>query len=296
QMHLLGEYGGRYSRNKYAVLFAITLTLFSTKKLWWRKSFPILKPQKAKEFCKTEPEFHIETIKEDMPLIFGVTSTYARHLQLPELTRLSQTLLHIPKFHWILTEDSYEKTETVTKLLQKSGLNYTHLNAKNNIPSPTKYIKDYTTRNLALNWIRGNIPATRDAIVYLMDDDNTYSLKLFDEIRATKRAAVWQVGLVGDLLSEGPVRCENGKALEWRTFWWPDRLTPIDMAGFAFHIKLLLERTGAHFRDVPDMESDFLSSLCVTRENIEANNCKDILVWHTQTKIPKVMDGSSRSK
>ncbi|XP_002120380.3 galactosylgalactosylxylosylprotein 3-beta-glucuronosyltransferase 1-like [Ciona intestinalis] len=222
-----------------------------------------------------------------MPIIYGVTSTYKRHLQIPELTRLSQTLLHIPKFHWILIEDSYEKTETVTKLLQQSGLNYTHLNAKNNLP-PTKFIKDYNTRRMGLNWIRENVPPTKDAIVYFIDDDNTYSLKLFDEIRATKRAAVWQVGLVAGLLSEGPARCENGKVLEWKAYWWPDRHIPIDMAGFAVHVKLLFERPEAEFGDLPDMESDFLSSLCVTRDNIEANNCNDILVWHTQTKTPEV--------
>ncbi|XP_078485647.1 galactosylgalactosylxylosylprotein 3-beta-glucuronosyltransferase 1-like [Ciona intestinalis] len=269
------------------IMAVLGIALLSMQLILQLRDFMTIRPQKAKVFCKTKPPFQVETIKEDMPIIYGVTSTYKRYLQLPKLTRLSQTLRHIPKFHWILIEDSYEKTETVTKLLQQSGLNYTHLNTKNNIP-PTKFIKDYNTRRMGLNWIRENVPPTKDAIVYFIDDDNTYSLKLFHEIRATKRAAVWQVGLVAGLLSEGPVRCENGKVLEWKAYWWPDRHIPIDMAGFAVHVKLLFERPEAEFGDLPDMESDFLSSLCVTRDNIEANNCNDILVWHTQTKTPKV--------
>nr|XP_002120380.2 galactosylgalactosylxylosylprotein 3-beta-glucuronosyltransferase 1-like [Ciona intestinalis] len=271
----------------FLAIALIVFGLFLCQTFFTLYHFYTTKPQKAKAYCNTKPPFQVETIKEDMPIIYGLTSTYKRYLQLPELTRLSQTLLHIPKFHWILTEDSYQKTKTVTKFLQKSGLNYTHLNTKNNIP-PTKFIKDYNTRRMGLNWIRENVPPTKDAIVYFIDDDNTYSLKLFDEIRATKRAAVWQVGLVGGILNEGPVRCENGMALEWKAYWWPDRLIPIDMAGFALHVKLLFERPEAEFRDLPDMESDFLSSLCVTRDNIEANNCNDVLVWHTQTKTPEV--------
>ena len=43
--------------------------------------------------------------------------------------RISQTFLLVPNFHWIVVEDSMEKTPLVANLLAKSGIPYTHLNA-----------------------------------------------------------------------------------------------------------------------------------------------------------------------
>ena len=51
----------------------------------------------------------------------AVTPTYARPVQKAELTRLYQTFLHVPKFHWIVVEDSPSKTDLVTNLLRNSG-------------------------------------------------------------------------------------------------------------------------------------------------------------------------------
>ena len=42
----------------------------------------------------------------DVPTIYVVTPTYARPVQKAELTRLSNTLLHVPSLHWIVVEDS----------------------------------------------------------------------------------------------------------------------------------------------------------------------------------------------
>lgn len=51
----------------------------------------------------------------------------SRLVQKAELTRLSQTFLHVPQLHWIVVEDSPHKTLLVTDFLVKSGLTYTHL-------------------------------------------------------------------------------------------------------------------------------------------------------------------------
>lgn len=51
----------------------------------------------------------------------------SRLVQKAELTRLSQTFLHVPQLHWIVVEDSPHKTPLVTDFLKKSGLTYTHL-------------------------------------------------------------------------------------------------------------------------------------------------------------------------
>uniref|UniRef100_H2Z955 Galactosylgalactosylxylosylprotein 3-beta-glucuronosyltransferase n=1 Tax=Ciona savignyi TaxID=51511 RepID=H2Z955_CIOSA len=225
---------------------------------------------------------------KSLPIIYGITSTYKRHVQIAELTRLSQTLMHVPAFHWILTEDSDSKTNLVADFLSQSRLNYTHLFIKNN--SSLGIVKDLNTRNNALRWIRENIPPSKDAIVYFMDDDNTYSLRVFEEIRKTKRGCAWPVGLAGGLLHEGPTECKDGKALQWKARWWPQRTVPIDMAGFAVHVKVLFENPTANFTDRPDLESGFLESLGFNRDNIEVNCCKDVLAWHTQTKTPVIVE------
>ena len=40
------------------------------------------------------------------PVIYAVTPTYYRPVQMAELTRLCNTFLLVPNFHWILVEDS----------------------------------------------------------------------------------------------------------------------------------------------------------------------------------------------
>uniref|UniRef100_H2YPW2 Galactosylgalactosylxylosylprotein 3-beta-glucuronosyltransferase n=1 Tax=Ciona savignyi TaxID=51511 RepID=H2YPW2_CIOSA len=226
--------------------------------------------------------------EKNLPLIYGITSTYKRHVQIAELTRLSQTVMHVPMFHWLLTEDAHSKTSLVADFLNQSKLSYTHLFIKNNLTSGI--VKDLNTRNNALHWIRKNVQPSTNAIIYFMDDDNTYSLRVFDEIRKTKRGSAWPVGLAGGLLHEGPIECKDGKAVRWNVHWWPQRTVPIDMAGFAVHVNVLFEKPTAEFTDRPDIESVFLESLGFNRDNIEVNYCKDVLAWHTQTKAPVIVE------
>ena len=66
------------------------------------------------------------------PPIYMVTPTYTRWTQKADLTRLAQTLMHVPNLHWILVEDSEEKTKLVTNFLlrHKNDLKSTHLNIR----------------------------------------------------------------------------------------------------------------------------------------------------------------------
>ena len=69
-------------------------------------------------------------------------------------------------------------------------------------------------------------------MVYFGDDDNTYDIDLFQEIRATKKFSVWPVGICGGLRWEGPI-CEEGRLKEWHTSWAKMRPFPIDFAGMS---------------------------------------------------------------
>ena len=59
-------------------------------------------------------------------------------------------------------------------------------------------------RNCALNHLRKKFHSDTTGLVYFMDDDNTYSLKIFDEIRKVRdgEVGVWPVGIVGKLRYE----------------------------------------------------------------------------------------------
>ncbi|XP_060730516.1 galactosylgalactosylxylosylprotein 3-beta-glucuronosyltransferase 3 [Tachysurus vachellii] len=243
--------------------------------------------------------------QSSLPAIYVITPTYARLVQKAELIRLSHTFLHVPQLHWIVVEDSPSLTQLVTNLLAASGLTYTHLHMLT--PKDRKlqegdphWLKPRGAeqRNEGLRWLREKAAADRgkglafdNAVIYFADDDNTYSLQLFDEMRYTKKVSVWPVGLVGAMKFERPV-VENGKVVRFHTGWRPNRPFPIDMAGFAVSLNLVLANPDACFDGNAEMgflESSFLQNL-VTMEDLEpkADMCTKVLVWHTRTEKPKM--------
>lgn len=157
-----------------------------------------------KESCSLQNRDIVEVVRTEyvysrpppwsdiLPTIHVITPTYSRPVQKAELTRLTNTLLHVPNLHWILVEDSQRRTTLVSRLLHETGLNYTHLN----VETPRNYKVRGDTRdpriprgtiqrNLALRWLREtfSVNSSQPGVVYFADDDNTYSLELFEEAR-----------------------------------------------------------------------------------------------------------------
>lgn len=65
---------------------------------------------------------------------------------------------------------------------------------------------------------RENMLGKTSGVVYFADDDNTYDIRIFDEMRTISRVGVWPVGLVGGLMVERPiVDAKSGKvgAIDW---------------------------------------------------------------------------------
>ncbi|NXN75145.1 B3GA2 glucuronosyltransferase, partial [Himantopus himantopus] len=145
-----------------------------------------------------------------------------------------------------------------------------------------------TFRQVArLHWIL-HLPPPQPGVLFFADDDNTYSLELFQEMRTTRKVSVWPVGLVGGRRYERPV-VENGKVVGWYTGWRADRPFAIDMAGFAVSLQVILSHPKAVFKrrgSQPGMqESDFLKQITTVEElEPKANNCTKVLVWHTRTE------------
>lgn len=396
----------------------------------------------GREFKKKHHEGKRRCQEEDphshLPVIFLITPTYARLNQKADLTRLSYTLLLVPRLHWILVEDSHEPTKLVTNFLSRltqevipnfcSDLKITQLN----IPTPEEYKlkardpswlkpRGVLQRNLGLSWLRNqsylyrkhrikkqeeneeqeeqehvvrretraaaqsssksrtdyliksqvnnwNPDATgkgnqeedvktdkkkknpsnewrnhegirenggkndgrkkradnfvlsddssyydESSVVYFADDDNTYDIRLFEEMRFTLKVSVWPVALVGTLKIERPILSEQednqvqdedeGKhkqhnikrqrVIGFNSVWKPDRPYPIDMASFAVSLKLILDKKDAEFSyQVPRgyQESHLLSQLIDSWNDLEpkAQGCTQVLVWHTRTEKPKV--------
>ncbi len=141
---------------------------------------------------------------------------------------------------------------------------------------------------------------TKHSIVFFMDDDNTYSVELFDEMAKIERGkvGVWPVGLVGGLMVEKPVMGDN-EIIGFNSACRPERPFPVDMAGFGISGDLIMDYPEASFSyEAPRgyQESEILRYLTVVRDlQPLANNCRDVLVWHTRTETPK-LDSENKLK
>lgn len=227
--------------------------------------------------------------KDEKPLdpLYIITPTYRRPEQIPELTRMSHTLMLVKNIHWLVIEDAYVATKQVTRLLERTGLKFEHLTA----PMPEKYKlkkgakpRGVSNRNRGLQWIRAN---ATNGVLYFADDDNTYDIALFDEIRKTKTVSMFPVGLCTKFGLSSPI-IRNGTFAGFYDGWVAGRKFPVDMAGFAVNVKFLMQRPNATMPFRAGYEEDgFLKSLApLEPRNVQllADNCTRILAWHTQTK------------
>ncbi|PKI51687.1 hypothetical protein CRG98_027927, partial [Punica granatum] len=113
-----------------------------------------------------------------MKQLIVITPTYNRALQAYFLNRVGQVLRLVkPPLLWIVVEMNAASMETA-EILRKSGVMYRHLVCKNNMTS----VKDRGVhqRNTALEHIEFH---RLDGIVYFADDDNIYSVELFEDLR-----------------------------------------------------------------------------------------------------------------
>lgn len=221
-----------------------------------------------------------------LPPLYIITPTYRRPEQLAEITRLGYTLKHVPNLFWLIVEDADNRTETVTRLLKQINVPFIHLTA----PMPAKYRKlkvkprGVSNRNRGLQWIRAN---ATEGVLYFADDDNTYNLQIFEQIRFIRKVGMWPVGLISKYGVSSPI-VVNGSITGFYDGWIGGRKYPIDMAGFAVSVKFLLSRPKAEMPFKAGYEEDgFLRSLDpldLKEIDLLASNCTEILTWHTQSK------------
>lgn len=230
------------------------------------------------------PRFPVDT--KSLPPLYIITPTYRRPEQLAEITRLGYTLKHVRNLFWLIVEDADSRTESVTRLLRQIDVPFIHLTA----PMPAKYRKlkvkprGVSNRNRGLQWIRAN---ATEGVLYFADDDNTYNLEIFEQMRHIRKVGMWPVGLISKYGVSSPI-VANGTISGFYDGWIGGRKYPIDMAGFAVSVKFLLSRPKAEMPFKAGYEEDgFLRSLDpldMKEIDLLASNCTEILTWHTQSK------------
>lgn len=152
-------------------------------------------------------------------------------------------------------------------------------------PMPNKYKKrtvkprGVSNRNRGLAWIRKN---ATDGVFYFADDDNTYDLEIFNQMRYTKKVSMWPVGLVTKYGLSSPI-VRNGTLAGFYDGWIGGRKYPVDMAGFAVNVQFFLSRPKAIMPYDAGYEEDrFLKSLApLHNSEIEllAANCTEVKVF-----------------
>lgn len=228
------------------------------------------------------------TTKKMIPTIIIITPTHPRPERLADMTRFSQTLMHIKDLHWIVVEDGNKTVDAVTRLLGRTGLPHVYFYTTTEYKFPRR---GWSHRNAALMYIRKNYASYKQpAVVYFADDDNSYDIRLFNNyIRNVKTIGFWAVGLSGAAKVEAP-HVVNSTIVGWDVVYAPKRKFATDMAGFAINLKLILSSNASFHRGcvkrVP--ETCFLEQFKMNLSQMQAfgwnDEPKEILVWHTKTR------------
>ncbi|KAL1821848.1 hypothetical protein DCAR_0418275 [Daucus carota subsp. sativus] len=222
-----------------------------------------------------------------------VTPTYNRALQAYYLGRLGNLLRLVPPpLIWIVVEMNEASMETA-EILRNTGVMYRHLVCTKNSTS----VKDRGVhqRNTALEHIERH---KLDGIVYFADDDNVYSLELFDNIREIRRFGTWPVAMLAQsknkAVLEGPV-CNGSAVIGWNTNEKSKilRRFHVDMSGFAFNSTILWDPkrwkrpTTEPIRQLDTVkegfqETTFIEQVVEDESQMEGipQDCSRIMNWH----------------
>ncbi|KAH7703188.1 Protein GLCT-2, partial [Aphelenchoides avenae] len=166
----------------------------------------------------------------DETFIVVITPTHKRKERLADMTRFSQTLMHVKNLMWVVIEDGNETNPMVSRLLNRTHIPYVYLHTTTERGYPKR---GWSQRNLALEFLRSTFKNYKgNAVVYFADDDNAYDLRVFDYIRQVETIGLWAVGFAGQALVEAP-RVENDTITGWDVYYYPKRKFATDMAGFA---------------------------------------------------------------
>ncbi|CAK8568847.1 unnamed protein product [Lathyrus sativus] len=242
----------------------------------------------------SESEFTDETYLESRKLLIVITPTYNCSFQAYYLHSLSQTLKLVqPPLLWIVVEVNSQSEET-SDILRSSGIMYRHLVCKMNVTNTSH--KSILMRNVAIAHVETH---RLDGIVYFADDDNVYSVDLFQQMREIRRFGTWIVaklseGTSGGIVFQGPI-CNGSEVIGWHTNNDSDRKSKrfhAEISGFAFNSTILWERKKWHrpllerIRQLESAKENLWISMLIEQvvedeSQMEGlmNDCSRVMVW-----------------
>ncbi|XP_022981009.1 probable beta-1,4-xylosyltransferase IRX9H [Cucurbita maxima] len=248
---------------------------------------------------KPSPEVNLSLTSVPKRQLIVVTPTYNRPLQAYFLNRLGQALKLVNSpLLWIVVEMNSASMETA-EILRKTGVMYRHLVCTKNMTD----VKDRGVhqRNVALQHIEHH---KLDGIVYFADDDNIYSLELFDSLRDIGRFGTWPVAMLAQnknkAILEGPV-CNGSQVIGWHTNEKSKRLRRfhVDMSGFAFNSTILWDPkrwrrpTSKPIRQLDTVkegfqETTFIEQVVEDESQMEGvpTGCSKVMNWHLHLEVP----------
>ncbi|XP_044481181.1 probable beta-1,4-xylosyltransferase IRX9H [Mangifera indica] len=268
----------------------------NTERMSWREevvlntvSFGVEKKNESESIDNYKYRYDFVSRKQ----LIVITPTYNRAMQAYFLNRLSQVLRLVqPPVLWIVVEENAASFETA-EMLRKTGVMYRHLVCQKN----SSNVKDRGVhqRNVGLEHIERH---RLDGIVYFADDDNVYTIDLFESLREISRFGTWPVGMLAQsknkAILEGPV-CNGNQVIGWHTNEKSKRLRRfhVDMSGFAFNSTILWDpkRWERPFRNPIRQldtakegfqETTFIEQVVEDERQMEGTppGCSKILSWH----------------
>ncbi|XVF36515.1 hypothetical protein REPUB_Repub19eG0064700 [Reevesia pubescens] len=232
-------------------------------------------------------------IEPPLKQLIVVTPTFNRGFQAYFLNRLGQVLRLVkPPLVWIVVEEKAASFETA-EILRKTGVMYRHVVSTRN----SSNVKDRGVhqRNAALEHIERH---KLDGLVFFADDDNVYTLELFESLRTISRFGTWPVAMLAQsknkAIMEGPL-CNASQVIGWHTNEKSKRLRRfhVDMSGFAFNSTILWDpkRWGRPFSNPTRQldtvkegfqETTFIEQVVEDESQMEGipPGCSRIMNWH----------------
>ncbi|KAK1269547.1 putative beta-1,4-xylosyltransferase IRX9H [Acorus gramineus] len=241
------------------------------------------------------PPVDLESSDSTVPrkLVIVVTPTYERAHQAYYLNRVAGALKLVrPPLLWIVVEAEAVMAETA-EMLRRTGLIYRHLVCEKNLTDAKD--RRVHLRNRALEHIERH---RLDGVVYFADDDNVYSVELFERIREIRRFGTWPVAMLAEsknkAVLEGPI-CNGSQVIGWHTNLKSKRIRRfhVDMSGFAFNSTILWDPkkwrrpTSNPIRQLDTkkdgfQETTFIEQVVEDESQMEGipPGCSKIMNWH----------------
>lgn len=235
--------------------------------------------------------------KKPQQKIILVTATFKRPERAAYLNRCIKVFKEAGNILWLVVEDAQQIDHEVEEILSHSGLEYIYIN-RGRTQDRGNSQKDMAFRYIKEHGLEG--------IVYSADDDNAYDVRLFDEIRKTRKVGILPVGNLGPNGIERPL-IENHRIVSWDAHWLTRKYC-VDWAAIVFDAGLLqgldeplltgFNRYEAIKSGLVDKqradniwlyqrmesETDFLDKLVRLSGELEllCDECRKCLVWHNQ--------------